>query len=87
MKTTRYYGTTICAKGAGGGAGGDDSSDWEEVSEEGEADDGEEALSVPGLLGQDLLDITAVQAAADDDLGNLLRVRTVPRPSPHAGAV
>jgi hypothetical protein len=48
------------------------------VSEDGEADDGEEALSVPGLLGQDLLDITTAQAFADDDLGNSLRVSSHP---------
>ncbi|BDA48104.1 Importin-9 [Coccomyxa sp. Obi] len=61
--------------GAGGIADGDDSSDWEEASEEGEEDGhGGEALSVPGLLGPDLLDITAAAAAADDDLGRSLKM-------------
>ncbi len=67
----------VRAGGAGGVADGDDSSDWEEASEEGEGDGppGDEALSVPGLLGPDLLDITAAAAAADDDLGRSLKVR------------
>ena len=61
------------AGGVGGVGDGDDSSDWEEASEEGEADRSE-PLSVPGLLGPDLLDITAAAAAADDDLGRSLKV-------------
>lgn len=57
--------------GAAGGTDGDDSSEWEEVSEDDEA----ATLAISGLpLGQDLLDITAAQAAADKDLGSSLKV-------------
>lgn len=51
----------------GGGNDGDESSEWEEVSEE---DTDPDALSVHGLpLGQDLLEVAAAAVAADDDDG------------------
>jgi hypothetical protein len=66
----------VAGAGRGGGAddNGDDSSDWEEVSEEGSD---AEALSVQGLpLGRDLLDVATAAAAADDDGGgNPAKVR------------
>lgn len=55
------------------GGGGDDSSDWEEASEEGSESD---ALEVHGLPpGQDLLDIAAAAASAHDYVNGITKVR------------
>ncbi len=54
------------------GGGDDDSSDWEEASEEGSESD---ALEVHGLPpGQNLLDIAAAAAAAHDHVDGFTKV-------------